>query len=629
MVSLKKETLYRNRQYICTVALYLLILLGSYRFLQNYEGYRALKAYFLFVFPATILGTVLLVKAWAKPVKELFTKEKRSCAVLLGILAVQVIVFLPMLVQPYLFMDELWCFQGQDKWNILQFLPLGRPLAFFLQALYNGICWTNSNYGRLISACAAILLVVLIFVWVYKCTKSLLFSSVLALLTGATSSMVDIVSFLAAFPMLWGLLFSSLSVFFFLEAVKAFPVKKSTACLWVAVSYCSLVLGFNCYAISTPIVFFLWGIYALKQQEWKDLITSLTIYAGVFLLGAVTYLMSINFFCDRYDIVGQVTARGSLTHELVFYVEKLQWFVTEVLPQGIYRIYDALSFGTLTTRNNLFFATEVGSGMGWILCGAYYVFVLIGLFLLLWKRRDGALIFVLEILFTIASFFPFLILPESNYMSYYGFPCFCMCCLLLIAALCGYYRQISQKINLSVRFRRTAVVVLALLLALEYNTYSSTAWVQYNNIPFTVAKTEMLNQRDVLDRTRVIYVLGAAAPVQLDSFSIHTIRQVLYDLGEDPDRYHITCTLNGSYSTGVLDNIFEDAYSKATQEERALLDRCYTRDLYYGIYWSNDELITAEDSQALKDFFTRTGIIPSKEDAVWVDLRALNLWRML
>lgn len=626
-MDIKAKNIYKSREIYLPGVLYLLILVASVVFLQkNYEGYRALKLYFLIVFPTTILGAILLTMRWSKPIKELFAKEKWGYIALIGILAAQLLAAIPMLTQPYLFMDELR-FNGSIRRDILQFIPHGRPLAFFISPFYDGIYWTTSTQGRLVSTCVAMLLTTAIYLFALKTTESVHFASALTLFTCVTSSMMDMISFLAAYPMLWGLLFSSISVFLSVEAEKEFQAKRRTGWFWLGASYCALLLGFNCYAITTPIVFFLLGIRILKKNENKELFSSLAIYACVFLASAITYYASVGFFCNRYNIVGQVAARGALTADVSFYIEKMRWFITEVFPQGIYRIYDALSFGRLTTRSNLYWATGIVDELGSILCGAYYVFVAVGLFFLLRRRRNAILVFVLEILLSVASFYPFLILPESNYMSYYAFPCFCMCCLLFIAALCGYYRLARQK-RKETCIKHVVICGLAFFLAIEFNSYNI-SWIKYNEMPFTVAKTTLLNQWDVVERTKAIYVIGAAAPVQLDELSILTMQQVLYDLGENPGEYSITCTLNGNYSKGIGTEVFASVYSSATKEEQALLDCCYTVDNYYKIYWANDGQITAEDSQRLRELFMKTGIIPSEEDAVWIDLRSVNQWRVL
>lgn len=89
----------------------------------NFEGYHALQAYFLLVFPISVFGTVLITKLYLKGITDFIKKEKHGWLVFLGILIAQFVAFLPMLTQPYLFMDEFWMFQGEGKADILSFLP--------------------------------------------------------------------------------------------------------------------------------------------------------------------------------------------------------------------------------------------------------------------------------------------------------------------------------------------------------------------------------------------------------------------------------------------------------------------------------------------------------------------------
>ena len=611
--------------------LFLFILTVSIVFLQiNFEGYRALQAYFLLVFPISMLGTVLIMKLYLKGIMDFVKKERHGWLVFLGILVAQFIAFLPMLTQPYLFMDELWMFQGTGKPDILSFLPLGRPLAFFVDALYKDIFWTNSNLARFFSALIAMFFTSLLFFWIYKCSKNMSFTFLLTVFTCVTSSMMDMVSFLAGCPMLYGLLFSSVSVYSFQEATNAFyNNQKGISCFWIAISFFTLVFGFNCYAISTPIVFFLLGIYVFTNKCSKKVALHLTSYAGIFIAAALIYYVSIYFFSARYNIVGQIATRGVLTLSPPFILDKLKWFAAVVLPQGIYRLFDAFSFGKITIRNNLFWETGIVNDMGSILCVLFFAFLVFG-FAFLWRKGQiKGISIVLEIMLCVASFYPFLVLPESNYMSYYAFPNFCMCCFFFVVIADKCYTHVAQKIKSFFKIQRGLIIVFLLFISIEFNVYSNIAWAQYNIIPFTVAKTEILNQFAILQNTRKIYVIGAAAPVQLDSFSIQTIQQVLYDLGENANDYEITCTLNDSYSKGVAEEIFLNIYNSATVIEKTVLDDCYTADLYYRIYWANEDKITPENAQVLKNLFLRTGIIPEKDSAVFVDLRAVNLWRHL
>lgn len=611
--------------------LFLFILTVSLVFLQiNFEGYHALQAYFLLVFPISVFGTVLIIKLYLKGITDFIKKEKHGWLVFLGILIAQFVAFLPMLTQPYLFMDELWMFQGEGKADILSFLPLGRPLAFFVDALYKDVFWTNSNLARLFSALIAMFFTSLLFFWIYKCSKNTSFAFLLTVFTCVTSSMMDLVSFLAGCPMLYGLLFSSVSLYSFQEATDAFHNnQKGISCFWIVISFFTLIFGFNCYAISTPIVFFLLGIYIFTNNSSKNMILHLTSYAGVFIAAALIYYASILFFSARYNIIGQIAVRGALTLSPRFILDKLKWFTAVVLPQGVYRLFDAFSFGKITIRNNLFWETEIVNDMGSIFCALFFVFVVSG-FVLLWRKGQiKGFFIVLEIMFCIASFYPFLLLPESNYMSYYAYPNFCMCCLFFVVIANKCLLHATQRVKSFFKIQKGLIIVFLLFISIEFNVYSNIAWVQYNTIPFTVAKTEILNQFSTLQNTRKIYVIGAAAPVQLDSFSIQTIQQVLYDLGENANDYEITCTLSDSYSKGVAEDIFLNIYNCATEHEKTVLDDCYTADLYYGIYWANEEKITPEKAQILRSLFLRTGILPGEDSAVCVDLRAVNLWRLL
>lgn len=622
----------RRKDIIKVATLYAFLLILTTIFLQwNYEGYFALKLYFLLIFPLAAMGLILLLVKSMAEIRKLVRNEKNGALALVALLVAEVIAVLPMLTQSYLFMDELWSFQeGGITSSIIGGIPYGRPLVFFPFSFYDGISWANSYRGRIVSTCIALLITLFIFLWIYKMSKSVACSFVLALFTCVTSSMMDMVSFMAAASILWGLLFSIVSILSFHEAVETFYAREIKSLFWLIASLCALVLGFNCYAIATPIVFFFLGVYVFYRCEGKKIFSYFTTYAGVFLVSILIYYLSVLFFCDRYDIVGQVANRGSISFSPEFLIQKIKWFVTAVLPQGIYRILDALTFGRITVRNNLFWETSLIGNLGWMLCGLFFAFILIGVVLFFRHgQREGLTTFVLEILLTIASFYPFLILPESNYMSYYAFPCFCMSCLLFVIAALGFYRTVVFKAKNIHLWKQVFIVGAAILFAVEFNVYSNTAWVQYNTIPFTVAKTEILNQYQILKEKRQIYVIGAAAPVQLDSFSIQMIQQVLLDLGENIEEYRITCTLNDAYSTGIAQNIFEKVYEQVSQSERDLLNRCYSKDLYYGIYWAVEQNISPEDAQVLKQIFINTGVIPTREEAVWVDLRSINAWRTL
>lgn len=156
------------------------------------------------------------------------------------------------------------CFREKAKLISFRFFP--RPLAFFVDALYKDVFWTNSNLARLFSALIAMFFTSLLFFWIYKWSKNTSFAFLLTVFTCVTSSMMDLVSFLAGCPILYGLLFSSVSLYSFQEATDAFHNnQKGISCFWIVISFFTLIFGFNCYAISTPIVFSFWNIHFYKQ----------------------------------------------------------------------------------------------------------------------------------------------------------------------------------------------------------------------------------------------------------------------------------------------------------------------------------------------------------------------------
>lgn len=604
-----------------------MILSAAYAFCGLFQGYLAIRLLFLVVFPPIAAALVYYLAGAYRDgeIRLLFVKDGKI-PFLFVIIALLAALF-PLLTHSFLFMDDLWYFDGSTVQNVIQlFIGFGRPLAGISAGFYSGISWSNSCIGRIISFVLILCYALLLYVWFQKFSKNNMLSLIMTVIVAGNFTIADMLGLILLFPMFFGLIFSAFSVMLFYHVYeKGKDLSKWQKLLFTLVSMLSLFYGFNHYAIATPIVFLFLAVIVYYEKWGKRLFYFFLKYAGLMVCAATLYYLSIYAFSSRYNIAGQIANRGALSFGVQMIIQKAEWFLFTVLPQCVYRVYCLFLGREIVITNNVYFSTGMRSHALTICLLILFAAILLVGFIRFYLRQRKVLPVVVLLAFIVFAFYPNLILPDSTYMSYYAYAVMALLLFYFISGIGEIGKLIRTKWNWA-RIRSAALpalCVICVLVCLNVNRYAQDFWVEYNMTGYTIAENAARDNLDEIKSSKWIHVIGTQSPVQSNTFPIYLVQHVLRNLGLNPAEYRITASSSSYCTVGLSTAEYKELLSSATAQEAAKLSGYYRKDPMYDLYWLNNYNIPKEDQTILEHAFNRAKQIPSSQDhAVFIDLSA-------
>lgn len=611
-------------------------MLSAFLFSGFFPKYIGIKVLALLSFSPVLAALIIYIARSLREGKASIFKWQNNYPFIL-IVAAMLVAYLPLLTQPFLFGDDLWGFGGRDNNNLGSFLGYFRCLASIPNALYSGIYWGNSNVGRCITFIAALAFAWLVYRLLLAITQKRLTSLVVTFAAVVSLPMADILGFLSVFPMVFGMLFSVFSVSLLYEAHGKKNMSKFGKLCLSFVAVLSLFIGFNCYIISTPIVFVFCAALVYFSPCGKREAAFIGKYAAVMVVAGVMYYAVNSFACQYYEIAGQ-SARGQISFDPAFYGEKIIWFCTTVVPKTIYGLWMSLSGSGIGSANNNFWGNSLDPGIS---AAIIAITAVLFVFMLIMRYRQGRRVAPLLGLIALvpASFYPFLLLPESSYISYYAYPLFCVLVLyvilsarelvLLLAARIGGVGAHAEK-NSALR-GPLCVLSIAVLVSLQVSAYSQKAWVNFCTTGYTVAKNAVMSNHDQVNETKHIHVYGSPHLVGVNVYPVSLIDQVISDTDISKEGLVITASTDERYVDRLQRPQYETLEAWADPESLEVIRKYYTRNEYYDYYQfaipdgQSDEAIEYEMSLITKTF-NASGLIPLEQDAVFIDYRTYWQW---
>lgn len=592
-----------------------------------FQGYTALKITYLIVLPPVIAALVLYLMRLKKEGSIPLLKgsaETPAFSVAASFILFSLWPFF-LKINSFLFMDDLYIFNGRALNNLGEMLQYGRPLAMLLQSLYSGMSWESSHKGRIITALFILIFALMVYLWLLRFAKQGYVPLLGAVLVAGSFTVADMTGLICIIHMPLGLIFSGFSIMLLYEVLNNRREFRG-AMVWIlgVSALFSLYFGFNHYAIATPIIFFFLAV-PLLYEPWGRKQFVLLVWSAVLLaVAGALYYLSVHFFSQLYGVVGQISARGTVGLSLDFYIQKVQWFVETIIPQGIYKVMALFLGRNQFAPHNLYFATEPVS-LTWKagLLGTYVLIAGFGIFRLL--RRGKGIQALILMAFLPLSFYPMLILPQSDYMSYYAFANFALLMLFFLWScmeLAGViWQRLSEPVHrLTGKLLPYAVFGLCLLSSIHVNEYVQEYWIDYNKAPRVLVEDALLREKDLLEETGWIHVFGSQTPVQVTNYPLQLIQHTLRDMGFAAVDIRITASIFPFASNGIVPALYEELKLTARPDQQGRLADLHHYDSNYNLYWLRGG-ISEEDSNFLREIYTKAGLIPaSDEDALIIDL---------
>jgi len=563
-----------------------------------------------------------------------------------------IISYLPVLISGYFFHDDYILFTGKFI-NFFQYsLIQSRPVTGLLTDLLSFITVSNSYLARLIAFIGVLCFYYLFVKFLSKFVSSPPLIFVLSFGCATCFPFVNIVSYTVMFPYIWGAVFSGFSVVLFLDALDHWHERLHRIFLIkLLLSSLSLITSFYIYQpmVTVSIAFLMSYFLFQTNVDYKTRILKTCFY---FIFLFIALFISILLMRLTWEIYGITPSSRALTLNTTSQVlQKTGWFIQVVIPNAIRELtypllgktlYNTYPYGILTVN---FPIVEP------ILTTTIMVIISGGLFIstLQIPKSTGLLIKGLRVILFILSFpisyFFFLLITESSYLSFYVpglVMLFWVTIIYSISEIYVFFHQsgvvlknyISQKIDLNImksirvniqffqhQSKRNFVVFLLMLyFSIQSSTYLINEWVINYRVPYQLIKQKVsLN----LLSTQRFHVIGSMIKGgEADIYAIFAVKMALFELGVSPLGYRITHSDTDEKITTISSQTMSEILKISNNDEIEFLKRIYKKFDAFSLWVLSEPDMSRQDYLSLRAILERADILPTQEDrAVIIDLR--------
>lgn len=597
--------------YLLGIAIFYLILISNPIFTFRSQIY--IKMFYVLIFVITITMSIYFVFE-SKQSDSLYKKTNESKLNyrfgMVIFVFVSIFVFFPILSQNYFFYDDYWSFAPITT---TAFNPSsGRPIATLLSYVFSFINIKNIIYLRWFTVFGQIVFGLLLYKWVALKSQNNFKALVIAVSISFLSPFIDGICYGSTFPYSIAIAMAGLSVMAADYAIMIKPNSKLKAAWMLILSITCLFVSFTLYQIATPIVFLFLAIHLLFNTKSQSRLVLILIYAGIFIAATLTYTFVISMYAS---ISGQsISGRSATIHSVEELKGKITYFYS-ILTQTSNQILVSLSgknlFSYIGRINvNLFVKDSLNQNKYTI---TILLFACITLIKHLIKNRN-VITFLMLIAFVPASFYSFLVILESSYVSYYVFPLAAILMLYISSGLFDVLYAVKNLIrHIAKRDLNTSycAVFLALLVIFQGSLYVSQFWVYYNKSGYDFIKHTIENNIDACDR---IHIYGVLYPGQGNIYSVFTVNTILSELNIDPSTILVTTSDNAYYVSIIQQEDYFNFYKNLTDEEKAFMDSLYLHDEVYGRFLITRTNFSADELKFLQNIFIKSNVIPVEDN---------------
>lgn len=603
-----RETL-KNKKFILVIVLFLSNIYFQKSIIVGYKGigYYILDCLFSLCYIDSIYRIIEFL---------LFKKDKKQDITnyYIILLVVTIIAQLPMMTQNFMYGDDLWGFQKAFVGNLNSGIALSRPLIGYVQQFVNNLSFDNLYSFRIINVFVIYLFSCIIFKFIYEQKKNKELALIIAVFMCASCSAIDCVAYASIFPLVYAILLSALATVLYVRGISE---KKYT---FFAEAFVCLIGAFCFYQVGTAIFIILFSIFALQSENYKDEKKKCLITIGNYLFYALTTLTYLGFAKLVQHLTGVAqgqTARSEIISSFAQIRGKGAYFFETVIPQTCNRIIANFGGRNLFAENNLFYINTF-TNKNMVILQILVIAVVFG-DIIYWSIKKKSIITFLNgvVLFPV-SFWVFLVLPESPYLTYYAV------CIIFYFTIC--VCDIISIIFMRVKSNREIIVfAITILVAINANIYAETSWVNYNRDAYEYIANSITAEINNEEKQSIV-VYGSIGPYTGGhDYVIFLVQNVLTELGKNSEEYEIIQTDNEYYISIFNDNdaqimkdiIGEQRFENLTQYY--IHDDMYNRWLFGG--WMPED---AYDE--IHKCFREAGLLLEDYDSsIIIDMKGFNV----
>ena len=542
---------------------------------------------------------------------------------------VQMIAMLPLYTQNFMYGDDLWGFSENYSGNLSDGLFFSSPFIDFLKGTVLDTSFQSIKYFRLYNGLVLFMFGCMIFYFVYNQTQKknlALFFSTCAI---AGCSAVDCIAYASIFPINMALVASAVSFILYSEAHNECVKKKG---LLFCASAVSLFTAFCLYQIGTTIVFVMYVIYEKYREKTKESqrFTQAFLYMIYYAIVTLSYLFITKIFQIICGVNAGQGGRSQIVFSLEQIVNKLVWFLKCVCPQTINRILGLLLGNSIYIENNMFYNCSFKyPKLGILLSLLVVALMLLSIIYNGIKQKSGIYVFIAIIAIPL-SFWPFLVLPESYYLTYYATGII----FLFIWYVCDGVMIVGKHLLAKIKdcyyinIEKTVIVFVSLfIIAIQSNNYAENAWVNYCRDSYEYIANTLAIELRINPNVNSISIQGSVSPyVGGREYVIFEVKDILKELGYNSDDFIITQNDSLYYISIFNDGEVSQMMDILGEAKMDQLLQYYDHDDLYSRWCYNGKANDENTLQFLQECFISTGQMAVKgENVVVINLDGFNL----
>lgn len=617
------NTTSKSRHLVCIFGVFLFLLWSERKVLINSTGCgnRVLQIAFTGCMLVSITSVICYLLI------DLKSENRRQyCKGYLFLFILQTIAFLPMYTQNFMYGDDLWGFKTEFDGQIDSGIFFSRPFVSFLRGPLLHDDYTHLDNFRVYNAIILCIFACIVFKFLVDFSGKYLSAFCFAAISASSVIAVDCIAYASIFPINASLLFSAISFVIYLKARRAERHKRIVYIIGAGIA---LFSAFNMYQLGTPIVFLMYVITDKFGERKKDITRFLQAMYYLLFYGvtAIVYLGFTKGIQILTGIAAGQSARSQFITDIAEIRQKLLWFIKEVCPQSIHKIVAIIFGNSLFKENNMFYVCNYKSEFLKYFFGIILICLLIISIISLIYRQHNISTAIIIFAAIPLSFWPFLILPESCYLTYYA-----ICIILFLTWLIGngveyIFNLLSNRMG---EKKEKIESILAFLfvsfMVLQSNNYAENTWVNYCRDSYELLANTISSEMQNSTEIETIQVRGNMGPyVGGRDYVIFCVEDILSELGYTPDKYNIRQLDSEYFLTLFNDGEIEHMKDVLGNGKLERLLGFYYHDEMYSRWLFNGKQVDMDELLFLQQCFIETGqIIVEDEHTISIDLTGFN-----
>ena len=296
-------------------------------------GYRILEL--LYTVCMTLILTKTLLYLLMDKNDSIADRPLYECYIKLFL--VQMLAFLPMYTQNFMYGDDLWGFATDFNGNLSTGLYFSRPFISFFYGILPETSFLTIRYFRIVNGMFLFGFGCILLRFIALRTQNLRLAFLISVMAVSSCTAVDCIAYASVYPINSALMISALSFVIYLEARENKGRRKF---ILLAESGICLFSAFCLYQIGTPIVFLFYLIaekYGQDQKDGKRFVHAFLylIYYGI---TAVAYMLINKALQIFIGVANGQAGRGQMINSLELVRDKIVWFFGNVCPQALSRL---------------------------------------------------------------------------------------------------------------------------------------------------------------------------------------------------------------------------------------------------------------------------------------------------